>query len=245
VSNEKGEFVVPAMAAGELTFDAYVDPKLPVLPRIPDFTHLTVYVPTGETTKLEISLVRTVAVHGSVIAKDTGKPIEERLIEIAYGAKFTRSLYRFADAQGKFTVPVLPGRVRMGAPGPPTAYLPPDGHLQFGAWPEYDVPENVREFNAPPLDLVPTKSLAGRLIGEHDQPVAKMMVWMELDGCGYGYGQSNGKGELTLKGVPTMIDVVKGKYQASLWNGKAEPMDVTVVQASPLVLRVQQPTRSP
>ena len=204
-----------------------------------------VYVHPGETTKLEIPLVRTVAVHGSVIAKDTGQPIEERLIEIAYGAKFTWSLYRFTDAQGRFTMPVLPGRVRIDAPGPPTAYLPPDGHLQSGASPEYDVPENAKDFRAPPLELVPTKGISGRLIDEHDQPVAKMMVWMELDGRGYGYGQSNAKGDFTFRGVPAMIDMAKVKYQASLWNERAEPMDAAVVQASPLVLRVQRPDRSP
>ena len=250
VSNEKGEFLVPAMAAGELTFDAYVDPKLPVLPRIPDYTdftgHRAVYVRPGETTKLEIPLVRAVAVHGSVVAKETGRPIAARLIQIGYGPKFVRSLYRLSDAQGKFAASVLPGRIQIWAIGPPSALLPPDGHIQFGASPEYEVPENVREFNAPPLVLVPTKSIAGRLIDEHDRPVANMAGWIQLGDWCHGYLQSNAKGEFTLKGVATTIDMAKGViYQASLWNGKSEEMDATVVQAAPLVLRLQRPDRSP
>lgn len=242
-SNEQGEFVVPAIAAGELSIDAFVDPKLPVLPRIPDINERSLAVHPGATTKLEIPLVRAVSVHGSVVAKDTGQPIAMRLIEILYGTE-PRSLYRFSDAQGKFAFSVLPGRIQIDAPGPPRVSLPPDGHVQFGDSPEYNVPENVKEFQTPPLELVPTKSIRGSVIDEHDHPAANVIVHIEFDGRGYGNGQSNASGEFTLTGVPESIDMAKVKYQAVLWDGKPdgkwEEMEAKVVHVSPLVLRISR-----
>ena len=82
----------PRWPAGQLSLEAFVDPTLPVLPKIPDFKDRIIAVHPGETTKLEIPLVRAVSVHGSVVAKDTGQPIAMRLIEVLYGAEPRESL---------------------------------------------------------------------------------------------------------------------------------------------------------
>ena len=46
--------------------------KLPALPRSLDSTGPKFAVHPGQTTKLEIPILRTVSVHGTVVAKDTG-----------------------------------------------------------------------------------------------------------------------------------------------------------------------------
>ena len=106
------------------------------------------------------------------------------------------------------------------------------------------MPENVKEFQTPPLELVPSKSVRGSVIDEHDQPAANVIVCMELDACRYGNGRSGPSGEFTLTGVPELIDMAKVKYQTVLWDGKSdgkwENMEAKVVHVSPLVLRISR-----
>ena len=70
-TDERGRFIVPMIAHGDLLVEVRLDEDLPLRPIIPD--HLT--VSAGLTTNLEFHMVPTVPVRGSIRAKDTGKPI--------------------------------------------------------------------------------------------------------------------------------------------------------------------------
>jgi uncharacterized GH25 family protein/peroxiredoxin len=151
-SDEQGTFLVPAMAAGRLCIEARVDPGLPVLARIPDFTKRAIDVHPGETTMLQIPLEAAVSVRGSVRAKDTGKPIPKSLIQVNYGVDPVQKDLVFSDAQGNFAASVLPGRIQLQVLGER------DKYSQMGDGPQYEVPANVKEFQAPPLELVPSNA---------------------------------------------------------------------------------------
>jgi hypothetical protein len=246
-SDEHGYFVVPAIAAGEACVNPVnVDENLSVLAEIPDFRHHAVYVHPGETTTLDIPLVPSVAVRGSVRAKDTGKPIPNSWIQVYYGVD-PQNVMVSSDAQGNFVAPVLPGRIRLEVMV--DNVNKPGEHIQYGDPQQVDVPENVKEFKTPPLELVPTKRIAGQLIDQHDRPVANRTVWVEAGGRAYGYAQSDAKGEFTLTRVPAPIDTAKAEYRVSdiaaaqssgSANDATEPAKAKVIQASPLVLRVQR-----
>ena len=102
---------------------------------------------------------------------------------------------------------MLPGPIQLQVLGKS------DEYVQCGAWPKYEVPENVKDFQVPPLELEPTKRISGRLVDQSGQPVANRVVWVAADDRGYGFGQTNASGEFTLTGVPALIDAAKAKYQ--------------------------------
>jgi beta-lactamase regulating signal transducer with metallopeptidase domain len=235
VSDAEGEFLVPVMAAGGLGIDAHVDAGLPVLPRIPDYTKHAIEVHPGETTSLRIPLETAVAVRGSVRAKDTGKPIPDGIVQIHYGADMIQETLAKNDAQGNFTASVLPGQIRV------EVLCRPDKYIQFGAWPEYEIPASVKKFEVGPVELVPTKNISGRLVDKHDQPVANRTLWVAANGRSYGYATTDAKGDFSLTGVPSPIDPGQAKYETvPTGETTVEPIQAKIAQTSPLVLRVEQ-----
>ena len=74
-TDKQGRFGVPAIAVGEAWIEHYnVDEKQPLLLKLPE----SVSVQADRTTSLEIPLVPSVIVRGSVRVKDTGKPVSAR-----------------------------------------------------------------------------------------------------------------------------------------------------------------------
>ena len=82
-SDKEGRFVVPALAEGELEIYGNVNENQPLRPRLPEHVRSG----SGATTLLEIPLVPTVPVRGSVREKGTGKPLPGVLIYISYGVE--------------------------------------------------------------------------------------------------------------------------------------------------------------
>jgi len=80
-SDEHGRFVVPAIAVGNVRIDAFVNEKQPLRPRLP----ASLSVQADRITSLEVPMVPTVVVRGSVRVKDTGRPVPGALIHIYYG----------------------------------------------------------------------------------------------------------------------------------------------------------------
>jgi len=156
-SDEQGKFVVPAIAAGFLGIMAFVDDKLPILPRIADYGKRTMTVQAHETTSIEISLEPVVSVYGTVWARDTGKPIAKALIQVHYdGGNLLQDALVLSDGEGKFTAPVLPGRIQLEVVGVAGEAVNAQHHVLQRPLSRYEVPANVKEFQLPPLQLILT-----------------------------------------------------------------------------------------
>ena len=151
-TDERGRFVVPIIAHGDLLVEVRLDEDLPLRPIIPD--HLT--VSAGLTTNLEFHMVPTVPVRGSIRAKDTGKPIAGALIHIYYGVH-RQGADAVSDAQGRFAARVLPGRVGLQVIYMPEKYAHPGN----GPTRPYVVPAGAKVFDLPPLEIAPSKEKRG------------------------------------------------------------------------------------
>lgn len=258
VSDEQGRFVVPAIASGRLTIEGHVDEAIAFRPKVQ--RTMSLYVKAGETTTVEISMAATVTARGSVVATDTGKPVSGATIHIS-NTGLGRGLFLVSsDAQGRFTVPVLPGRctvyVSSGFGQDLTNYCQLGGPSNRA----YDVPEGVKEFDWPPIYLSPTKSISGRVIDQNDQPVASVMISIVDGDAHYGTTRTDANGLFTSKGVPTMIDPGKATYRIISSNRAAPPpnraapppdrgaprltfviplLENEVIQAAPLLIRVR------
>jgi hypothetical protein len=111
-----GEFQVPAMAIGEVTpsyklwgADSIVVPVLnSKQPQFPDLKSLQ------EELKLEFSLMRTVQVQGRLLKADTKEPIPNVCVS-AYNKNVEIGAQTSTDAEGKFSVRVVPGSVQYQA----------------------------------------------------------------------------------------------------------------------------------
>ena len=176
-------------------------------------------------------MVPTVVVRGSVRAKETGKPIPGALVHIYYGVG-RQGADPITDAQGKYTARVLPGRV-----GLQMIYLPKE-YVQLGEpWNRpLEVPKDAKEFDLPPVEVVLAKRIEGRLVDEHDRPVANAGVCV-LDGNrGYGHGASDRNGKFSVTGVPATINPAKAEYE---WftPDTGVPSKCEVLKTSPLILR--------
>jgi hypothetical protein len=225
-SDENGRFVVPSLAAGVLRIEIRVNENQPLRPKLPQFVRLR----EGETTSLEIPVVRTVTVRGSVRAKDTGKPVPGEVVHIYYGV-YRQGATAVTDAQGNYTAHVLPGRVGVQMISEPKGYVQPGEPWNRSL----EVP-SVETFDLPPVELVPATGINGRLIDEHDQPVSNVGIFLLEGNRRYGFAKSDGNGQFSMTGVPAGIDPAKATYQ---WfrPEAGVPQACEIVKANPLVLR--------
>jgi protocatechuate 3,4-dioxygenase beta subunit len=238
-TDTEGRFVVPAMAAGRLHTDVSVDEKQPLRPKLLD----TIKVDADKTTEVQIPMVSTVVVRGSIRTQDTGRPISGALIYVYYGIG-RQGASVASDADGKYTARVLPGRVGLQVTFVPNKYA----YVQMGEpWLRpYQVPEDAKEFDLPPVEVVPSKTIAGRVIDQQDQPVANSQVSILEGNRRYGFGKSDNNGRFNLTGVPATIDPAKATYQVSPETGSTGPSATEVITSDPLLLRTTpRPTRVP
>lgn len=233
-SDTDGRFVVPALAEGDLEIYVAVSENQPLRPRLPEHVRLG----SGATTVLEIPLVSTVRVRGSVREQGTAKPLPGTLVFISYGVGH-QGASAVSDAQGDYTAQVLPGRVSFQIIAMPRGYAQVGGSWNGDVdFPndEIDVPKGVKEFDLPPAEVAPTKDIQGRLVDEHDRPVSKVRLW--IVGANrhrhYGYGNSDSSGKFTLYDVPTTIDASTANYE---WASDTDSNKCEVLKTNPLVLR--------
>jgi hypothetical protein len=226
-TDEQGRFAVPAIATGDLRIEYRVDEEQPLQPKLPGAR-----VQTDKTTTIEIPMVPTVVVRGSIRAKDTGQPISGATMHIYYGVG-GQGARAFSDAEGKFTARVLPGPI-----GLQVIHMPQE-YVQLGEVGNrtIDVPQDAKEFELPPLEVVPAKSMTGRLIDGHDQPVAGARILLMEAGRTYGFGKSDDKGEFNLTGVPTTMNPTGANYKWWPEASSTGPSECEIVTTDPLVLR--------
>ena len=232
-SDKDGRFVVPALAEGDMEVYVNVNENQPLRPRFPEHVRSG----SGATTLLEIPLVPTVLVRGSVRENEAAKPLPGALVLISYGVGHQEAS-AVTDAKGNYTARVLPGRVSFHM----TAM--PRGYAQVGEpWngdndvpnDEVEVPKDAKEFDLPPAEVVPAKDVEGQLVDEHDRPVSNARVLVIAGFRNHIYGDSNSGGKFTWYDVPTTIDLTKAKCDWRASDGVLHKCEV--LKSNPLVLR--------
>jgi hypothetical protein len=154
VSDNEGRFVVPAIAEGTLIMDVPIGKNLPFRAKLLEGL-LTVR--DADATRVEIPIVPAVRVEGVVRAEGTGQPIPGATLLLSYGKSSAWPLPMVreevtSDGQGRFAAFVLPGDVKILAVRHPDGWrLPPAPPPDMGK--SYSVPEGVKQFDLPPLEL--------------------------------------------------------------------------------------------
>ena len=232
VTDSEGQFEVPVLASGG-PVRAYVnlDSERPVRPLLKDDLYLT----AGETLHLDIPLVDAPLVHGRVVAKSTGKPIENAKIALYYG-KHWQSATVTTDKQGQYSGRALPGRVRVHIFGMP------NGYVQLGAVADnsFKVPDEIDEFELPTIEVVDSHEISGQLIDKEDQPIPNVRVNALFEGRFYGSGKSDVEGifKMTVPvGIETEFTLDSDSESEIVVDHPTWAVPVSVVSKDPLIIR--------
>jgi hypothetical protein len=235
-SDEQGRFVIPAIAVGNVRIDAFVDEEQPLRPKLPR----SLSVQADRTTSLEIPIVPTVVVRGSVRVKDTGKPVPGALIHIYYGVG-RQGADPVSDEQGNYTARVLPGSVRLQVISMPKGYAWLHGNAY--PFPSYQIPEDAKQFDLPPVEVEPTKSIPGRVVDQRGEPVGNIWISVVDGDRHYGRGKADKNGHFDVAGVPVTINPAHVKYVWLPEVGPGRPFVSTmpseceILKTDPLILR--------
>jgi RNA polymerase sigma factor (sigma-70 family) len=225
VADERGMFTIPSIATGSLQLGVRLDEALPVRPRFPE----SLVIRPGGVNHVDITMEKAVRVRGVIRIKGSGKPVPGASVHVYYGSA-QQGDTPVTDAEGRYESHVLAGDVRM------QIIAMPQDLVQLGEpWNErHKVPSNVEVFDLPAIELVPGRSIKGRLVRGQDQPVAKARIAASAESRLYGYGMSDAKGEFTLTGVPEGFAL---GYKAWV-EDTVGWVDAAIVRESPLLLRV-------
>lgn len=227
-----GRFVVPRFAVGVIQIGVSMDRRLPFRPRLPFGSRSRpkyVNVEADKVTRVEIPLEQAVRVHGVVRIKQTGKPIVGALVNVRYG--FYQDERVRTDNQGKFEEYVLPGEVRR------SVVTMAGDYRQVDTFESYEVPAGVGDFDLPPIEVVPTVKIDGRLIDDSDRPVAGVRVIGILRGAMYQSTPCDKDGRFSINRAPLNIEFERFLVDAAKEQGGVLP--ARMVQKKPLILRVR------
>jgi uncharacterized GH25 family protein len=236
MTDVQGRFVVPSIPEGRLHVFVAMDESLPVRPKLPGSLELK----AGKMT-LDIPMVRLVKVEGLVRAKDTGKPIAGAKVQVRGVHEYTSDTapVSMTDAQGRFSTHVVPGKLRYRVFRVPEEI----NYVQLNDLPPIEVPEDAGPFELPPIEVVPTKPLRGRLVDRNGNPVADAGIGANHQNNFCSHAESDRDGRFTLSKMPASLDPAKAGYGVELPTGKTRYScsgDVEVIQTDPLVLRVKR-----
>lgn len=231
----QGRFVLPAIAAGHLLINVRPEKNMLALPRLSKSGKIV----EGATEKLEIKLESTVLVRGTIRTQDTDKPIPAAEIYVRYGA-WRQGENVLSDAEGRYQARVLPGPVYTQVIVRPKEF---DTYVQVGEpWDEkIDVRADAAPFDLPPIRLVPTIPLQGKLIDQDGRPVAKARVNGVKGNRRYGFATTNPLGEFSAQ-IPKTITLES--YQVWIDDGiGTPPIAPTIEKSDPLILRITLPRK--
>ncbi len=231
VSRADGFFVIPAIAAGQARIEIIADPKLRVLPLIPEAK-----VQSDAITRVEIRLEKTVRLRGAIHMRETGDPVAGVPILIGDGAA-KNGVTTISDSQGRYEATTLPGDVTVQVSYTPGSFV------QVGDDPlsvRHRVPAGVEVLDLPPLEVVPGVTVQGRLVDAANQPIAN--VWVSaLAATGkraYGGVETDRDGAFTLKAIPSGVPLRYSCFFAvGLRPGLDRAGEAQIVQENPLLLR--------
>ena len=244
--DEQGRFEIPAIVAGRLTLYDRLEENAARRVAFPSGT----IVEPGQVTHVEGQVISTVLVHGTLMRRDTGEPLARAAISIQHGMQsgLSRELIAYArtDEEGRFEARVFPGMIGYSPitviPGLVTVYqweqsgTHADGIARLPYGQNVKVPADADTFTLPPLELVPTTTLTGRLIDGDGRPVPNTGVYaFPLAGrTNCDFAQTDGDGAFTMDRIPST-------HPPTLFKaGKEHQLRAAaIVSQEPLVLRVE------
>jgi hypothetical protein len=226
-----GRFLVPNIATGWLDLYARLaDERVPVRPRLIGDREFE--VAPARTTKLEIPLDSIRRVAGIVRVKGTDEPVLGANVAVRFG-DVAQWDYAATDSAGRYSAMVLPGQVSVQIiyAGRPGLVLPLDARTAT-----IRVPEGSSDFELPPVELIKTKAVSGRLLDQDGKPLGKFHVIGLVGNRTVGWGESNNKGEFVLESVPEDLHVER--YTAHD-DTSPIPKEATIDARDPLVIRLK------
>jgi hypothetical protein len=173
VTDEEGRFTLAPIAVGTLQLDLSSPGDMPVRANVPrDLT-----VRQGIEGSGEIPLQKPVVVTGRILERGTGKPIADARVDLAdIGSRQSQNLMTLTDADGRYTLHALPGKLRVSfltlppshvaAPGPFTEDIEP----AEGVGPVELAPREV--LRAAPALRGEVRDEAGRIVAGADVQIA-------------------------------------------------------------------------
>lgn len=250
VTDAEGKFDVPAIAAGNLTFEIDRGPEdtgrvgiahrgLMVGNAHPTPVYLRVestgpQLEPHTTTNFEIPLRRATLVTQEVRDRDDGTPIAD--VVVSFNWAETNDVQAITDATGKCRAYLLPGMYTPRGSRLPPPYYHPSPLLGLEA-----VPEDSQEVTFRPMRLARGATVRGRVVDAAGNPVAGAQIagsWpVPPQFTGAAYAWTNAAGEFSINAVPKEVDV-------RLWARREEALTVepvlTRANGDPATLTVRE-----
>lgn len=224
-TNEDGSFEVPHFAADNGVL-AYVDldPSLPVRPQLEETGWV---LHPGSTLKMEIPLVQATKVRGILRVKSKKTPVPEAEILLDYGG-FRQSERVITDAKGKFEGRVLPGPLRIQIVSLPAENLVYDLAYYNKT---IEIPANTKEFHLPPLEVMISNKMEGKLVGAKNQPLSAKEIRCIQGESVLSWTNTDSEGRFSIR-VPEGLDL---NFEVYTEKQGSEP--VRILQKDPLILQ--------
>lgn len=243
--DENGHFEIPKMAMGRLTRYDRADKDETMRVTFPT----RIVVQPDQTTEAQGSVISTVLVHGVLLKRDSGIPVPKAAVSVRHGiqAGLTRELtvYATTDQFGRFQARVYPGVVGYSSitviPGYVTVYpweqskVPANQVAFTPRGQRATVPGDVQQWELPPLEVVPTLTLTGRLIDAAGQPVpnTRIYAYSKPDQTNCGSADTDVNGDFKMERIPSTHP--PRFFRAALHN-KTVPLAID--SQDPLVLEM-------
>jgi len=232
VTDNEGRYVVPVIASGgPVRVHVGIDKALPVRPRFSDYRNLQ----KGETMRMDIPLVSTTLVHGTVQWKSNGKPVPNAEISVHHAGN--RQLERSkTNENGYYEARVLPGQIGIDdvdLPNDDMLIIPPPLTQKY----PLQVSEGALNFELPKIEVVKAHDLIGTLVGEKNEPGSEKQIVALHHGRSYGprgggMARADAAGRFKIKvpeGIESTFEVFDEKT--------AQRLPFTIVQKNPLIIR--------
>ena len=233
-TDEQGRFRIPAIADGAgVILQVVLPAKSQLAPRLPK----KFVVKAGKTVHLDIPMETLVLVKGTVRTDDTHAPVAGAEIFVHYGQGRQGSDVT-SDSQGHYEARVLAGPVYtqvISMPREMSAHYEQPGE----PWSEQiQVPPGLKEFELPAIVLSSTETRTGALIDQRGRPIAKARVSGIRGNRGYGYAETNERGEFALQ-FPKNLTM--DRYEVTIDGHVGLYKTPTIVKHDPLTLRFDLP----
>lgn len=230
ITDERGNFVVPKIAAGPILINARSrDGSSTVAPRLPKNLSLR----AGETAHLEIPVEQLAVVRGSVQTEDTHAPVAGANVTVAFGNGL-QAAQAVTDVGGRFEVRVLPGLVNSPAIISLPEAIERDYEQAGEPWDnKITVPLGDKPFEMPPVVLLRRITILGKVIDQDGQPLAKATVCGDVGNRRYGFCETDANGQFAMR-VPHTISPERFEIFTPPTDRHGS---VTILQKSPLVLK--------
>lgn len=236
-SDDRGRFVIPALASGALTIKCEHNDRIPAWIRLP--SNLVV-APDAET-KIDLVYHRGAPIRGRVLAKDSQKPVKGAKVRIEHGldSNIYSPDYRqtiITDADGRFESRALPGVVNVRVESAP------DSLRQLTNYAPIQLADRAESFEIPPILLEKTRSVSGTMIDATGKPsIDKSVVAINSYQVRISdfSTPTDDEGRFTISNVP--IDAQIAGYAVLIKNDILTDPDyqVTIAQENPLILKVK------